>query len=66
MTLQCLPHMETVHLPESGTDLRYIQELSETNSYKAIVLYGHVNTTSNQQTERPLILRSKIESDVLA
>jgi site-specific recombinase XerD len=58
--------METVHLPESGTDLRYIQELSETNSYKAIVLYGHVNTTSNQQTERPLILRSKIESDVLA
>ncbi|WP_395626344.1 tyrosine-type recombinase/integrase [Daejeonella sp.] len=38
---------------ESGTDLRYIQELFGHNSSKTTEIYTHVNTKSIQQIKRP-------------
>lgn len=41
------------HLLESGTDLRYIQELLGHNSSKTNEIYTHVNTKSIQQIKSP-------------
>ena len=41
------------HLWESGTDLRYIQDLSGHNSSKTTEIYTHVSTNSLQNIKSP-------------
>jgi integrase/recombinase XerD len=54
VTLHWLRHSYTTHLLESGTDLRYIQELLGHNSSKTTEIYTHVSTKSIQQIKSPL------------
>jgi integrase/recombinase XerD len=52
-TLHWLRHSYATHLLESGTDLRYIQELLGHNSSKTSEIYTHVSTKSIQQIKSP-------------
>lgn len=53
VTLHWLRHSYATHLLESGTDLRYIQELLGHNSSKTTEIYTHLSTKSIQQIKSP-------------
>lgn len=53
VTLHWLRHSYATHLLESGTDLRYIQEILGHQSSKTTEIYTHVSTKSIQQIISP-------------
>lgn len=53
VTLHWLRHSYATHLLESGTDLRYIQELLGHNSSKTTEIYTYVSTKNIQQIKSP-------------
>jgi len=49
VTLHRLRHSYAINLPDSGTDLRYIQELPGHKSSKTTEIYTHVSQKSIQK-----------------
>ncbi|PKR80948.1 integrase [Brumimicrobium salinarum] len=53
VTLHWLRHSYATHLHESGTDIRFIQELLGHKSSKTTELYTHVSNKSIQNIRSP-------------
>jgi len=53
ITLHWLRHSYATHLLESGTDLRYIQEILGHSSSKTTEIYTYVSTKSIQKITSP-------------
>ena len=53
--MHCLRHGYATHLLESGTNLRYIQELLVHSNSKTTEIYKHVSTKSIQKSNLRLI-----------
>jgi integrase/recombinase XerD len=51
--LQWLRHSYATHLLESGTDLRFIQELTGHKSSKTPLIFTHVREKSLQKIKSP-------------
>ena len=54
VTVHSLRHSFTTHLLESGTDLRYIQELFGHKSSKTTEIYTHVSNNDIGKIKSPL------------
>ncbi len=53
-TLHCLRHSLATHLLESGTDIRYIQEILGHKSTRTTEIYTHVTTKSLRNIKNPV------------
>ena len=53
-TLHSLRHSYATHLMESGTDIRYIQELSGHKSSKTTEIYTHVSMKNLKNIQNPI------------